>query len=70
MMWWLIIILVWIAAGISGFIALLIEAYNNLGKTEDGIKELNLVAFAFFAIIGPFVWLIVWRYDVSQKRHK
>jgi hypothetical protein len=69
MIWFWFVILVWGAAGVSGFIALLIEASND-GEAE--VEGLGLFAFLFFAVIGPFVWLLVWRYDSNKKktRHK
>jgi hypothetical protein len=64
-MWWFwLVLLIWGAAGASGFIVLLMEASDN----GDDISSLGLFAFLFFAVIGPFVWLIVWRYDSIKKR--
>jgi hypothetical protein len=72
-MWWIWpIAIVWAAAGLSGFMILYWTALENSSKKEKEkrVDELGGFVFLFFAVLGPFVWLMVWRRDISEREKR
>jgi membrane protein DedA with SNARE-associated domain len=67
-MW--VMAIVWVAAGWSGLAILLGYAFRNGSNVDDDISAGLLILGVVFAIIGPFTWIIVWKYEKGLREKK